>query len=41
MLRWRVVILVSLGGAAVSGIGLFLGIKRVVRGIRKTALAGS
>jgi uncharacterized iron-regulated membrane protein len=36
-----VVILVSLGGATVSGIGLFLGIKRVVRGIRRTALAGS
>jgi hypothetical protein len=36
-----VVILVSFGGATVSGIGLFLGIKRVVRGIRKTVLAGT
>jgi hypothetical protein len=34
-----VVITLSLGGAAVSGIGLLLGLRRVARGIRRTAAA--
>jgi hypothetical protein len=32
-----VVILLSLGGTAVSGIGLFMGLKRLRRGVQRTA----